>query len=79
MPVGAGDERRPCGFWGWIRRTLVAPHFGRYDIDPWLQTFPDCTVLGIPDDAMALVLHGRQVRSVGGKICQRRGVPSGTG
>lgn len=43
----------------------VAPHFGRYDIKPWLRAFPECTDLGIPDGAMALVLRGREVEPVG--------------
>jgi cyanophycinase-like exopeptidase len=67
MPVGAADDRRPGRFWELIRRTVVAPHFGRYDIKPWLRSFPECVVLGIPDDTMALVVHGRKVRSVGGQ------------
>ncbi len=65
MPSGTGDGRRPYPLWRWIGRTVVAPHFGRYAIDPWLHAFPDCSVLGIPDDAMALVLQGRDVHNVG--------------
>jgi hypothetical protein len=66
MPVGTADDRRPGRFWELIQRTLVAPHFGRYDFRPWLRAFSERVVLGIPDGAMALVVHGRRVRSVGG-------------
>jgi cyanophycinase-like exopeptidase len=47
MPIGAADDRRPGRFWELIRRTVVAPHFGRYDIKPWLRSFPECVVLGL--------------------------------
>jgi cyanophycinase-like exopeptidase len=50
--------------WGWLPRTLIAPHFGNYDLEPWLTSFPGCTVLGIPDGGMALVTDGRDVRPV---------------
>ncbi len=65
MPIGTADNLRPGRFWALIERTVVAPHYGRYDIKRWLQAFPDCTVLGIPDDTMALVLHGCEIQSVG--------------
>ena len=41
MPVGAADDSRPGRFWELIERTLVAPHFGRYDIKPWRSSSTD--------------------------------------
>jgi cyanophycinase len=67
MPIGKGEGRRPVAFWGWLPRTLVAPHFGHFDIEPWLEGFPQCTVLGIPNDAMALIVHGAEVRNIGNR------------
>ncbi|HVX42472.1 MAG TPA: Type 1 glutamine amidotransferase-like domain-containing protein [Mycobacteriales bacterium] len=65
MVIGRGETPRPIPLWGWLTRTVVAPHFGQYAIEPWLDAFPDCTVLGIPDGAMAFVLGGNDVQAVG--------------
>lgn len=65
MPIGTGDQRRSLALWGWLARTVVAPHFGRFDIEPWAQAFPQCTVLGIPDAAMGFVLSGVELETVG--------------
>jgi cyanophycinase len=65
MVVGNGDQRRSLQLWGWLPRTVVAPHFGRYDIEPWVAEFPHYRVLGIPNDAMALVLRGTDLQTVG--------------
>ncbi len=51
--------------WGWLPTTLVAPHFGHYDVGPWLDAFPACTALGIPDGAMALVSQLLDVEAIG--------------
>jgi cyanophycinase-like exopeptidase len=65
--IGAGMVvgRRSLGLWGWLPRTVVAPHFGLFDIEPWVDAFPNCTVLGIPNDAMALVSNGNEVETIG--------------
>lgn len=55
---GRGDERRPVRAWGWLPCTVVAPHFGRYELPPWVEAFPGSQLLGIPDGAMALVHPG---------------------
>jgi cyanophycinase len=62
MPIGTG---RPLGLWAWLPRTVVAPHFDRFDIEPWVDAFPHCTILGIPNDAMALVLNGTELTTMG--------------
>ncbi|MBM7785635.1 Type 1 glutamine amidotransferase-like domain-containing protein [Tenggerimyces flavus] len=58
----AGAE--PLALWGWLPNTVVAPHFGQYDIEPWRQAYPTCDILGIPDDAMAKV-DGAETTSLG--------------
>lgn len=59
-------ELRPFRLWGWLAHALVAPHYGAYDIECWRQAFPECWVLGIPNDAAALVRPGwQQVESLG--------------
>lgn len=65
MVVGKGDDSRRFPLWGWLPQTLVAPHYGRFDIAPWVREFPDCAVLGIPNDAMALVLNGTTIETIG--------------
>ncbi|MFC6157984.1 Type 1 glutamine amidotransferase-like domain-containing protein [Kribbella jiaozuonensis] len=65
MINGSRDARKVQSLWGWLPSTLVAPHFGNYDLDPWLNAFPTCTVLGIPDGAMALVSQLLEVEAVG--------------
>ena len=65
MPIGKGDHRRPLPLWEWLPRTVVAPHFGLFDIEPWVQDFADCSVLGIPNDAMALILRGVDLENIG--------------
>ena len=63
VAIGAGmPERR---LWGWLPGTLIAPHFGGYDIGPWRQEFPDCRIVGIPDGAMAVVGPDRTPEPVG--------------
>lgn len=65
--LGAGMVvgRRSLGLWGWLPQIVVAPHFGLFDIEPWVDAFPNCTVLGIPNDAMALVSNGNEVETIG--------------
>jgi putative intracellular protease/amidase len=59
-------KAQPLELWGWLNRVIVAPHFGNYDIETWRRAFPDCWVLGIPDDAMAFVHPGwEQIESLG--------------
>lgn len=65
MVDGPRDAAKMKSLWGWLPSTLVAPHFGNYDLDPWLDAFPACTALGIPDGAMALVRQLREVEAVG--------------
>lgn len=65
MLDGPRDQRRVLPLWGWLPSTLIAPHFGQYSLDPWLDAFPSCTALGIPDGAMALVSQLREVQAVG--------------
>lgn len=65
MVDGPRGARKTKSLWGWLPSTLVAPHFGNYDMDPWLDAFPDCNALGIPDGAMALVSQLREVEAVG--------------
>ncbi len=65
MVDGPRDARKAKSLWGWLPSTLVAPHFGNYDLDPWLDAFPTCAVLGIPDGAMALVSQLHEVEAVG--------------
>jgi cyanophycinase-like exopeptidase len=65
MPIGKGDDRRSIALWGWLPRTVVVPHFGNFDTKPWVQAFPHCSMLGIPNDAMALVRHGVALEIVG--------------
>lgn len=74
MLIGKGEHRRPLALWGWLPRTVVAPHFGLFDIEPWVQTYADCMMLGIPNEAMALVLRGTEVETVGDRaLILRRG------
>lgn len=61
MVLGKGADRRSLALWGWLSRIVVAPHFGLFDIEPWIGAFPHCTVLGIPNDAMALITHGAEL------------------
>lgn len=75
MLIGTGDERRPLALWGWLPHMVVAPHYGRYDIEPWIEAFPDCAVLGIPNDAMALVRHGTDVTALGDPAVTLRPAP----
>lgn len=57
---------RSLPLWNWLPHWLVAPHFGAYDIHLWQKSFPLCWVLGIPNDAMALVPFGLEyVESLG--------------
>ncbi len=66
--IGAGmliDGRRALELWGLLPRIVVAPHFGRFDIEPWVRAFAHCAVLGIPDGAMALVLNGIDLQVMG--------------
>lgn len=65
MVMGKEENRRSLRLWGWLSRTVVAPHFGLYDVEPWLEAFPQCAVLGIPNDTMALVLDGADLKNVG--------------
>lgn len=59
-------KEQPFDLWGWLANIIVAPHFGNYDIELWRRAFPDCWVLGIPDDAMAFVHPGwQQIESLG--------------
>lgn len=59
-------KEQPFDLWGWLKHVIVAPHFGNYDIEIWRRAFPDCWVLGIPDDAMAFVHAGwQQIESLG--------------
>lgn len=59
--VSAGER---LDLWAWLPNTVVAPHFGPYDIAPWGRAYPSCEVLGIPNDAMAKV-DGAETTSLG--------------
>jgi hypothetical protein len=50
--------------WNWLPGTVVAPHFGQYNLQAWRDAYPDCQFLGIPDDAMARI-DGAEVTSLG--------------
>ncbi len=54
---GAGmlDGTERLDLWDWLPDTLVAPHFGQYDLEPWRRAYPSCEVLGIRDDAMVRI------------------------
>lgn len=49
------DNSARTPLWGWFPDLVIAPHFGRYDHAGWLAAFSDCALLGIPDDAMAMI------------------------
>jgi hypothetical protein len=56
--LAAGAASAPSGIeplLGWLPGLVVAPHFGIYPIAPWRALFPDATILGLPDGAVALI------------------------
>jgi cyanophycinase-like exopeptidase len=63
MVFGAGMPGCEC--WGWLPDTVVAPHFGQYDIARWCSAFPSCSIVGIPDGSMAVVDRAFHVGPVG--------------
>jgi cyanophycinase len=50
-----GEERQVGDRWGWLGQVIVVPHYGRRDVSHTLRSFPGCSLLGIPNGAMALV------------------------
>lgn len=64
MMSGKAGQRLPFPMWGWFSEVLIAPHFGCYDIQEWQRSYPDCAILGIPNDAM-LLMRGKQIESLG--------------
>jgi len=65
MIARARDGSGLLKMWDWLDGSIVAPHFGTYDVDPWLEAFPGRPLIGIPNDGMALVGSSRRVQSLG--------------
>ncbi len=60
-----GPNRTQTRLLGWLPDMVIAPHFGNYPIEPWLEAYPACTFLCLPDEAIALVTdNGRKIASV---------------
>jgi hypothetical protein len=58
MLDGPRDGRYSRLLLGWLPDVVIAPHFGNYPVVPWREAFPACTILGLPDSAVALVTEG---------------------
>lgn len=65
MISGADNASVRLDFWDWLDGSIVAPHFGYYDLDPWLDAYPGRSVIGVPDDGMALIQTPGTVVSLG--------------
>ena len=65
MVIGKGAHRRSLRTLGVASSNSRGTAFRTLAIEPWLQAFPHCTVLGIPDDAMALVRQGVDLETMG--------------
>lgn len=73
---GMIDFGRPLRTWGWLSGVLVAPHFGRYDHQPWLRAFRGRSMIGIPDGAMARVAATGEISGLGStSLVRLRGFP----
>ena len=61
-----GPIRKPTRLLGWLPDMVVAPHFGNYPIEPWIEAYPASTFLCLPDEAIALTTNnGMTISSVG--------------